>query len=119
MGVHGAHERIQTAVLTWAGVTAHPHRFGGVEYRLGSREIGHVHGDSLVDIPFPTRVRNEIVSAGLAKPHHILPESGWVSFYIRQPADVAQAIALLRRSFDLAVSHSRARRAPAGDAAAQ
>lgn len=112
MGIGGASERIRDAVLTWAGVTAHPHRFGGVEYRLGRREIGHVHGDGLVDIPFPSKVRDEVVAAGLAGPHHILPESGWVSFYIREPDDVDKAIGLLRRSFDLAVNQkSQARHA--------
>ncbi len=85
----------------WEGITSHPHRFGGVEYRLGHREIGHVHGDGLVDIPFPTRVRNELVASGHAMPHHVLPESGWVSLYIRNPEDVEKAIALLRKSYDL------------------
>jgi hypothetical protein len=89
-------------VLEWPGVTAHPHRFGGTEYRLGRRELGHVHGDSLVDIPFPKKVRDEVVAAGLAEPHHVLPESGWVSFYMREAADIGRAIELLRRSFDLA-----------------
>lgn len=103
MSVPGAGHRIDAAVSAWEGVTAHPHRFGGREYRLGNREIGHVHGDGLVDIPFPTKVRNEIVAAGEAAPHHVLPESGWVSFYIRQPEDAERAIALLRRSYDLAV----------------
>lgn len=102
MPVHGAREQITAAVLGWDGVAAHPYRFGGVEYRLGRREIGHIHGDYLVDIPFPTKVRNEIVASGQAKPHHVLPESGWVSFYLQQPADIEQAIALLQRSFDLA-----------------
>jgi predicted DNA-binding protein (MmcQ/YjbR family) len=32
-----------------------------------------------------------------------LPESGWVSFPIGEPEDVEKAIALLRRSYDLAV----------------
>jgi hypothetical protein len=75
---------------------------GGTEYRLGRREIGHVHGDSLVDIPFPKRIRNELVTAGRAEPHHILPESGWVSIYLRQAADVDRAIELLRLSFEIA-----------------
>jgi hypothetical protein len=35
-------------------------------------------------------------------PHHVLPESGWVSFYIRQEGDIEQAIALLQRSYDIA-----------------
>jgi len=41
-------------------------------------------------------VRDEIVAAGLALPHHILPQSGWVSFYLREEADVEKAIGLLR-----------------------
>jgi hypothetical protein len=90
-------------------VTAHPHRFGGTEYRLGRRELGHIHGDYLLDIPFPKRVRDEMVAAGLAEPHHVLPETGWVSFYLREPADAERAIALLRRSFDLAVEQQNKR----------
>jgi Family of unknown function (DUF5519) len=90
--------------MSWSGVTAQPHRFGGTEYRLGRREIGHVHGDHLVDIPFPKNVRNELIAAGLAEPHHILPDSGWISFYIKRADQVESAIALLRRSYDLAIS---------------
>ncbi len=102
MSVHGAARKIHDAVSGWPGVTAQPHRFGGTEYRLGRREIGHIHGDHLVDIPFPMRVRNEIVAAGRARPHHILPESGWVSFYLNDSDDIDKAIQLLRESFDLA-----------------
>lgn len=105
----GARDRITTVVLGWNGVTAHPHRFGGTEYRLGRRELGHIHGDYLLDIPFPKRVRDELVAAGLAEPHHVLPETGWVSFYLREPADVERAIALLRRSFELAVEQQNKR----------
>ena len=58
----------------------------------------------MVDIPFPTKVRRRLVEAGRAEPHHILPDSGWVSFYIRQPEDISRAIALLRESFELAAA---------------
>lgn len=102
MPVTGAQKQISEAVLSWPGTSAHPHRFGGVEYRLGKRELGHIHGDHLVDIPFPTRVRDEIVAAGQARPHHIQPESGWVSFYLRQPGDPEKAIDLLQRSYEIA-----------------
>jgi hypothetical protein len=103
MSIRGAKEQITQAVLSWEGVTAQPHRFGGTEYRLGRREIGHIHGDYLVDIPFPKKVRDEIIAAGRAEPHHILPESGWISFYLREPTDVERAIGLFRQSFELAV----------------
>jgi hypothetical protein len=89
MSVHGAQALITKAATSWAGVSVEPHRFGGVEYVIGKREIGHIHGD-------------EIVAAGRAQPHHILPETGWVSFYLRQESDVEQAIALLNESYQIA-----------------
>jgi hypothetical protein len=102
VAISGAKEKIHTALQDWPGITSQPHRFGGTEYCLGRREIGHVHGDSLVDIPFPKKIRNELVKAGRAELHHILPESGWVTIYLRQAADVDRAIELLRLSFDIA-----------------
>lgn len=108
MSVKGAQALITKAVTSWVGVTAAPHRFGGVEYVIGKREIGHIHGDHMVDIPFPKKVRDEIVAAGRAQPHHILPETGWVSFYLRQEADVEQAIALLNESYQIAMKQKSA-----------
>lgn len=102
MSMKGAQARITQAVTSWEGVTVAPHRFGGVEYVIGTREIGHIHGDHLVDIPFPKKVRDEIVAAGRAQPHHILPDSGWVSFYLRQENDVEKALTLLHESYQIA-----------------
>jgi hypothetical protein len=110
MAIQGANAKITETVLGWPGVTAHPHRFGGTEYRLGNREIGHIHGDSLVDIPFPTSVRDELVAAGAAEPHHVLPQSGWVSFYLRHPEAVGEAVALLRRSYEIALRQRQSRK---------
>jgi len=103
MSVHGASKQIVETLLTWEGMEAHPHCFGGTEFRIGKREIGHIHGDSLVDIPFPKKVRDEIVAAGEAQPHHILPETGWVSFYLKEDGDVEKAIILLNRSYEIAL----------------
>jgi hypothetical protein len=96
-------ERIRRAVLAWPGVTVAPHRFGGEEFRLGKRELGHLHGQGWADLPFPVRVREELVRAGRAQVHHILPESGWVSYPIRGVGDVAGAIALFRLAYERAV----------------
>ncbi len=105
MPISGAKKRIDNAVQIWRDVALRPHRFGGTEYLLGRREIGHVHGDSLVDIPFPKKVRDELVTAGRAEPHHILPKSGWVSIYLGQPSDVDRAIELLHLSYEIATLH--------------
>ena len=103
MSIRGASKQIVDTLLTWEGIEAHPHRFGGTEFRIGKREIGHIHGDSLVDIPFPKKVRDEIVAAGEASPHHILPETGWVSFYLKDDRDVEKAIILLNRSYEISL----------------
>jgi Luciferase len=102
MAVPGARERIEAVVLTWPGVESRPHRFGGTEFNLGKREVGHIHGDHLLDIAFTRQLRDELVEAGLAQPHHIYPRSNWVSFYLREEEDVESAVALLRRSYELA-----------------
>lgn len=107
MSLRGASKRIVETLLSWDGVESHSHRFGGTEFRIGKREIGHTHGDSLVDIPFPTKVRDEIVEAGHAQPHHILPESGWISFYLKEEGDVQRAIDLLQRSYQIALRQKR------------
>lgn len=60
----GAGRVIEEAVRGWEGVTSHTHRFGGMEFRLGKVELGHVHGDRFADLPFPTKLRNELVESG-------------------------------------------------------
>ena len=95
-----ASEDIRTEVERWPGVTVEPHRFGGIEFRVERREIGHLHGDWLADIPFPKTIREELVNAGRAERHHVLPDSGWISRYIRNAEDVADVIALLRLAYD-------------------
>ncbi len=83
----------------WPGVRVAPHRFGGIEFRVAGHEIGHLHGERLADLPFPVHVRRELVESGRALPHHVLPDSGWVSYRIRGPEDVDAAIGLFRLNY--------------------
>ena len=92
--------QIAREVASWDGVVAAPHRFGGVEFRLGRRELGHLHGSRLADLPFPLAVRNQLVADGRAERHHILPESGWVSVRIRDDEDVSSVIELFRMNYE-------------------
>ena len=92
--------QITREVAGWEGVTTAPHRFGGVEFLVGRRELGHLHGNSLADLPFPVRVRERLVAEHKALPHHILPDSGWVSVAIRDASDVAAVIALFRLNYE-------------------
>ena len=83
---------------------AEPHRFGGTEFRVGRRELGHVHGDHLADIALPMDVRNRLIAEGRAEPHHTLPNSGWITFKFSKESDVESAVELFRLSYEVAVS---------------
>lgn len=91
---------ITDTVKSWPGVEARPHRFGGIEFTVNHREIGHLHGDLLADLPFPRRIRDDLVASGRASPHHILPETGWVSRWIRGAEDVPDVICLFRLNYE-------------------
>lgn len=99
-----AMHHLEMAVLSWPGVGTKVHRFGGTEFTLntaqGPREIGHLHGNGLLDIPFTKTIREEVVQAGRAQPHHVFPQSAWVSVSLRSQSDVPNAVGLLRRSYN-------------------
>ncbi len=94
---------VTQVVSFWKGVTVHQHRFGGVEFRVGRRELGHLHA-FFADLPFPRVVRDELIATGRAKPHHVLPDSGWVTVPTRTSAQVAGVIELFRLNYERAMS---------------
>jgi hypothetical protein len=100
---------IEQEVGSWAGIDSHPHRFGGMEFRLGKVEIGHVHYGGFTDIPFTRPIRDQLIREGKARAHHILPDSGWISCPVRSDADLERALWLFRLSY----LHKGIRRLPA------
>jgi len=92
-------DKIEGEVGGWSGVETRAHRFGGVEFRVNGHEIGHLHGERLADLPFPVRMREELVGTGKAQVHHVLPQTGRVSYRIRQPEDVEGALELFRKNY--------------------
>jgi hypothetical protein len=97
-------EIIEKEILSWPYVTAEPHRFGGIEFRLNKKEMGHIHSEGLADIPFPMKTRDQLVNSGLVKPHHVLPQSGWVSYRFHnsgEKEDIATVINLFRMRYAL------------------
>src|SRR5690349_17787212 len=95
-----AGELIRAADTSWPGVEALPHRFGGTEYSYGRKELGHVHGDRLADLLLPRRLHDEVIAAGRASPHHVLPATGWVSCWMDGPGDADNVIELFRLQYE-------------------
>lgn len=106
MNPAAAKEAVVREVSSWNGVTVGEHRFGGVEFRIGRRELGHLHS-TFADLPFPKRIRDELIAAGRARPHHVLPDSGWITVPMRTAPEVTGVIELFRQNFDRATNVDR------------
>jgi hypothetical protein len=90
---------IESGVSEWPGIEVDSHEQGGREFTLDGREIGHVHRGQLIDIPFAKRIRDIILAEERAETHHVLPDSGWVSYRVHSDEDVDGALWLLRVSY--------------------
>jgi Family of unknown function (DUF5519) len=100
-------DKIQKEISSWPGVTIHDHRFGGVEFRVNGREMGHMHGDRLADLPFSRDVGKKLIAEGKASPHHFIPQSGWISHYINGIEDIPGTIELFQMQYERMTSYSK------------
>ena len=55
-----ASQQITDEVTSWPGVTAGPGRRGEFAFKVGRREIGHLHGDRAAHFSFPKQVWAEL-----------------------------------------------------------
>jgi len=97
-GAQSRLKEIADEVSGWPGVSTCAHRFGGLEFRVGKREVGHLHDFGIVDIPFTVPIRDAIIRAGWAERHHVLPDSGWTTVRINKHGKDT-ALMLLRLSY--------------------
>ena len=91
-------DRLVETVSAWPGVEVGLHRFGAVEFTIGEREIGHVHGGRVLDVNFPKRVKDVLIAEGSTGEHRFAG-GGWTTFYAESDDDIGRAIRLLRISY--------------------
>ena len=102
-----AREQITAEVTPWPGVRAAPGDLGELGFKLGRREIGHLHGDRGAHFNFPKKLWAELREQGRIVPHPVFPDSqGPAARSIENEADVREVIALFRLNYDRAVSRN-------------
>jgi hypothetical protein len=98
-----ASQQITEEVTSWPGVEAGPGRRGEFAFRLGRREIGHLHGDRAAHFSFPKEVWAELREQGRIVDHPVFPgKVGPAARRIEDEADVHDVIALMRLNYDRA-----------------
>jgi|SRR5437667_3925286 len=90
---------LEHEISQWPHITIQAHRFGGREFLFGKAEVGHVHIGGIVDIPFTRQIHDVLLEEGLAEKHHWVPNSGWITFRVRNEQDMKHAVWLMRLSY--------------------
>jgi hypothetical protein len=99
-----ASEHITEQVTAWPGVEAGTGSRGEWSFKVGRREIGHLHGDHAAHFGFPKELWRELYAAERITYHPVFPgKEGWASRRIEDEADAEDVIAMLRLNYDRVV----------------
>jgi hypothetical protein len=100
--------QITDEVTSWPGVEAGPGRRGEYGFRVGRREIGHLHGDHAAHFSFPKDVWADLYAQGRVVHHPVFPgKPGPAARRIETEDDVRDVIALLRLNYDRLTTHEK------------
>jgi hypothetical protein len=96
---------IASEVLTWPGVTAGPGSRGEYSFKVGAREIGHLHGTRVAHFGFPKEVWQELFDAGRIDYHPVFRgKPGFGARAIASDEDADDVVALMRINYDRIVA---------------
>ena len=100
-----ASERITEEVTTWPGVAAGPGSRGEFAFKVGAREIGHLHGDYVAHFGFPKDVWTRLFEQRRIDYHPVFPgKPGFGARRIETEDDVRDVIELMRLNYDRVVA---------------
>jgi Family of unknown function (DUF5519) len=98
-------QRIVDEVTSWPGVDGAPGTRGEFTFKVGKREIGHLHGDHAAHFGFPKDVWHELYDQGRIVYHPVFPDrAGPAARRMENDADVADVIAMLRLNYDRVIA---------------
>jgi hypothetical protein len=98
-------DEIEEEVLSWQDTSIHFHKYGGIQFDIAKKEIGHIHGNGLVDVLFSKEVKMQYLQTSRVQEHHVFKNSGWVSLWVRSGEDRQLAVEMLRRSYEAKVNN--------------
>jgi hypothetical protein len=100
-----ASERITEEVTSWPGVLAGPGSRGEFAFKVGAREIGHLHGDHAAHFGFPKELWTRLFEQGRIDYHPVFPgKPGFGARRIETEDDVRDVIELIRLNYERVVA---------------
>jgi Family of unknown function (DUF5519) len=103
--------QIIDVVTSWPGVTTALGGLGELSFRVGRREIGHLHGDAAAHFGFPRHVWITLRREGRIEPHPVFIDLvGPAARRIQAPSDIQAVIDLFRLNYERLTALAEARR---------
>jgi hypothetical protein len=97
-------DSIEDEVLSWKDTTVSIHKYGGLQFNVHKKEIGHLHSNGLLDVVYSRKIKTMLMKEGRVSDHHLFKKSGWISFYIASLEDKDYAIKLLMLSYSIKIT---------------
>ena len=102
---HHISRTITAEVTSWPGVEVDDGELGELSFKVGRREIGHLHGEHVAHFSFPRTTWLALIEQHRIVPHPVFPDArGPAQRRIVTHADVADVIELLRFNYDRVTS---------------
>ena len=94
-------DEIENEVLSWQHTHVSAHKYGGIQFNANTTELGHIHGNGLLDVLLSREQKFLLRKHHSVQDHHVFKNSGWISFWIKTREDKQKAVELLRYAYDL------------------
>jgi hypothetical protein len=88
-------------LIRWPDIKVSKHKYGGMQFNYKTRELGHIHGNGLIDIHLDKITAGELIAGGKALQHHTIKNAGWISYNLKTSNDLVHAISLFKTAYDL------------------
>jgi len=104
-------QQIIEMVASWPGVSTASGNLGELSFRIGRREIGHLHGDTAAHFGFPRHMWITLRKEGRIEPHPVFIDLvGPAARRIQAPSDIQAVIDLFRLNYERLTALAGARR---------
>ncbi|WP_233524462.1 luciferase domain-containing protein [Mucilaginibacter conchicola] len=99
---------IEAEVGHWPDIVIHTHKYGGLQFDIYGKELGHIHSNGLLDMPFSKAIKQQLMADDRrVNDHHSFINSGWISFYMNHTDDKILAIQLFKINYQRLKKHEQ------------
>jgi len=92
-------KKIIQMVTDWPEIEKRTHLYGGTEFVIFNKNIGHIHGNGILDLPFRHTLREKLMQRGMADLHPFANKMQWLSIRVSSIEDIVKARKMLLISY--------------------